>query len=95
MLIFPLKPEVFAEVRGSGLGVFEELVDGAGHEDLAIADEVAPIDDGEDLACIVVGDENADPFTFEVADHCFDVIDGDGVDIGKGFIEEQERGLDD
>jgi hypothetical protein len=34
----------------------------------------------------VVGDEDADPFVFEMADHVFDIIDGDRIDVGKWLI---------
>ncbi len=91
----PLQLEVFAEVGGARLGVFKELVDGAREENFAFADEVAAVDDGEDLAGVVVGDEDADPFAFEVADHRLDVVDGQGIDVGEGLIEQKQGGLDD
>jgi hypothetical protein len=75
--------------------VGEEFVDGAGEEHFALLNEVGAVDEAEDFAGVVVGDEYADPFGAEVADEVFEVLDGDGVDVGKGFVEEEEGGVGD
>ncbi len=41
----------------------------------------------------MVCNEDADASIFEVGDESFYVVDGDGVDSGKGFIEEYEEGI--
>jgi len=73
----------------------EELMDGPREEDFTVPDQIASIDDGEDLPGVMVGDEDADSAAFEVADHCLHIADGVRVDIGKRFIEQKEGGLDD
>lgn len=75
------------------MGVVDELVGGAGEEDAPFLDEVGAVDDGEDFAGVVVGDEDADLLVFEDADEVLDVGDGEGIDVGEGFVEEEERGL--
>ena len=90
-----LQSKVFAEVGRAGFRAFQELVDGAREQDLAVADEVTPVDDGENLAGVVIGDQHADPFALEMADHRLDVVDGEWIDVRKGLIEQEEGGLDD
>lgn len=90
-----LEAEVFAEIGAAGFGVVDEGFGGAREEDFAFLDKVGAVDDGEDFAGVVIGDENADLFLLEEADEVLDVGDGEGVDVGKGFVEEEERGLGD
>src|SRR6478736_592096 len=89
----PLKAshvEVLAEVELAGLGVVdEELARALGH-DLALADDVAAVDDAEGLADVVVGDEHADPALLELQDDLLNFGHGDRVDAGKRFVEEEE-----
>lgn len=64
----------------------EELVDGAGEEDLSLLNEIASIDNREDFSSVVVGDEDADLLFFEKRDEVFDVCDGERVDVGEWLI---------
>ena len=52
--------------------------------------DVCPIDDLERLAHIVVGDQDADPAVLEVRNQVADVADGDRVDAGQRFVEQDE-----
>ncbi len=56
-------------------------------------DQVGTVDNREDLTGIVVGDQDADLLLFEDADEVFDVGDSEGIDVRKGLVEEEERGL--
>ncbi len=73
--------------------IVEELLGSAREEDLSLLDEVGAVDDGEDLTGVVVGDEDANPLLLEKADERFEVGDGEGVDVGEGFVEKEKRGL--
>lgn len=75
--------------------VVDECVGGAGEEDGAVLDEVGAVDDGEDLAGIVVGDEDADVLLLEEADEVLDVGDGEGVNVGEGLVKEEKGWLSD
>ncbi len=87
--------EVFAEVNAAHFGVVAELVGGAGAEDFALVDDVGAVGDGERFADVVVGDEDADAAVFEIEDDLLQLQDLNGVDAGKGFVEEEEIGVDD
>lgn len=65
----------------------------AREEDAPFLDEIGTVDDRKDFAGIVIGDEDADLLLLEEADERFEVGDGEGVDVGEGFVEEEERGL--
>ena len=43
----------------------------------------------------MVGDEEGDAAIGEAADFGLEVFDGDGVDAGEGFVEEDESGVGD
>src|ERR1700719_2761802 len=83
--------EPVAEVDPAHLGIGEDFVRGALEEHLAGVDDRGPVDDVEGLAYIVVGDQNADPASPQIADYFADVGDRQGVDAGEGFVEEHER----
>ena len=51
------------------------------------------VDDFERLADIVIGDQDADALSRQIADHLTDVGDGQGVDAGEGFVQQHEAGL--
>ncbi len=90
-----LQTEIFAKIGAARLRVVDEGISGAGKEHLPFLDEIGAVDDGKNLAGVVVGDEDADLLLLEEADEVLDVGDGEGVDVGKGFVEEKERGLRD
>ena len=58
-------------------------------------DEVASVDDREDFAGVVVGDQDADLLLFQDPDEVLHIGDGDRIDVGKGLVEEEERGAGD
>jgi hypothetical protein len=66
----------------------------AGLEDFSFEEEVGAVGDGEGFVYVVVGDEDSDVAVFEVGDDVLYVFYGYGVDSGKGFIEEDELGVD-
>jgi hypothetical protein len=90
-----LKSEVFAEIGAPRLRIVDEIAGRAGKEHFSFLDQVGAGGDRKDLAGIVVGDKDADLFFFENTDEVFDISDGKGVDVGKGLVEEEKRGLGD
>ena len=85
--------EVFAEIDGADLFVVDQVVRLAGSEDGAVADDVGSVADAEGFAYVVVGNEYADAARFEEVDDFLDVDDGNGVDAGEGFVQEDEARL--
>lgn len=95
MDIRSLKNEVMPEVKAFGFFVVDELLGRARADDATFADDVAAVDDRENLAGVVVGDKDADILFGEDLDKVFDFLDGDRVDVGEGLVEEKEVGLGD
>ncbi len=85
--------EAFAEVAGDGLGVAEDFFGAAGDEDLAVADDVGAVGDGEGFAFAVVGEEDGNAAVAEAADDVLDAVNGHGVDAGEGFVEQDDFGV--
>ena len=61
-------------------------------EDLTFEEQIGPVGDGERLVDVVVGDQDADAALFEVLHDGLDVFDGNRIDAGEGFVEEEEAG---
>lgn len=59
-----LKLEIFSEVAAASFGMGDELVYGSREKDFALLDKVASVDDRENLAGVVIGDQDADLFLF-------------------------------
>ena len=85
--------EVFTEIDGADLFVVDQVVGLAGGEDSTVADDVGSVADAEGFAYVVVGNEYADAARFEEVDDFLDVDDGNGVDAGEGFVQEDEARL--
>ena len=86
-------PEAVAKIDFSGAFVADDLFRGAGKNDVALEHEVGPVADGQGLAHVMVGDEHADAPVLEAADEFLDVAHGNGVDTGKGLVEQDEERL--
>src|SRR5215831_15122500 len=90
-----LEREPLAQVDLPGHGVVGDLGGGAGHQDLAVVENVRAIGDGQGLAHVVVGDEDADAALAEPADDLLDVADRDRIDAGERLVEQEVLGRGD
>ena len=95
LVVSGLETKIFSKVRAASLWIVDELVGSAGEKDAPFLDKVGAVDNGEDLAGVMVGDKDADLLFFQDGDEVLDVGYGERVDIGEGFVEEEERGLGD
>ena len=86
--------EAAAEVFLAHDGIFGQLFGCALEEYLALEEEVGAVGDAQCLGGIVVGDEDAYVFLFELIDYVLYILDGDGIDSGKGLVEHDELGID-
>src|SRR5471032_1321935 len=59
-------------------------------DQLSIIDDIGSFADVQGLADVVVGDQYTDALGLEVMDDLFDIANGNRVDPGKGFIEQDE-----
>ena len=89
-----MEGKAFAEVDAAHFRVVAENVRRTSPEDLSFVDDVGTVCDRESLADIVVRDEHADTARFEVEDDLLQVEDGNRIDAGKGFVEQDEGRLD-
>src|ERR1700733_12509370 len=63
-------------------------------EDAAVVDDVGAIGYRERFAHVVVGDQHADAAGPQATDNFLQVENGDGIDAGKRFVEEDEGWID-
>src|SRR5271163_2960394 len=88
--------ESVAEIGLTDKRIVDEFAGGPVGEDFAVVDDDAAVADFEGALDVVVGDEDgfAERF-FKLTDFALEVFDGDGIDTGEGFVEEDERGVGD
>ena len=55
-----------------------------------MADDITSVGNGERLVDLVVGDEHGDSSFGEFADHLLHLFDGNRIDVGKRFVEQQD-----
>src|SRR6185295_14628625 len=79
-----------AEVDGARAVGRGELFGRALFEDLSGGEDVRPITDGERVADVVVGEEDAEATLFELSDLALQLVDVDRVDAGERLVEEHE-----
>ena len=86
--------EAVAQVLLAHHLVLRQLLGRALEEDFPLEQEVGAVGDAERLLHVVVGDEDADVLVLQFPDDLLDVLHGDGVDAGKGFVQHDELGVD-
>jgi hypothetical protein len=59
-------------------------------KDLAFNEQVGTVADGEGFRHVVVGNEDTDILVFEFGYNSLYVLNGNGVNTGKRFIEQDE-----
>ncbi len=92
-VIFSFQLKVAAQVETAYLFIFRQFFGCAMLEDLSIDQQVGAVADGEGFIYVVVGDEDTDVPVFEPGHHGLNIFYGDGVNTGKGLIQEDEFGV--
>jgi hypothetical protein len=59
-------------------------------ENLPVVNDVGPVDQAQGLPHAMIRDENADPTVGQMAHQLLNILDGDGVDACKRFVEQDE-----
>src|SRR3954466_15067352 len=80
--------ELFAQIKPTHVGIVDDVVAIAFHQDLAGIDDVGAISQRQSLAHIVVGDQNADAAGGEVADELLNVDHGFRIDTGERLVQQ-------
>ena len=60
---------------------------------VAAVDDVGPVDQPEGLANVVIGDQHADPATFQMPHQILYVADRDRIDAGERLVQQHEGRL--
>ncbi len=81
---------MFAQINLTDGFVVDDFIRGAGSKHGPFADDVGVIGNAQGFAHVVVGDEYADAALFEEADDLLDLQNGNRVDAGERFIEQDE-----
>jgi hypothetical protein len=81
--------EFLPEIDLPGDRIVGDLAGGSGDEDLAAVEDVRAVRDGQRLAHVVIGDEDADAPVAKARDDLLDVRDGDGVDARERLVQQQ------
>ena len=63
-------------------------------QDRSFIKQIGAVGDGEGLADIVVGDDDADVAVFEFGDDVLNILDGNRVNAGKGLVQQDELRVD-
>src|ERR1700735_3956004 len=85
--------ECLAQVHLTDLGVGKDLLGGAGSNHYATIHDVRPTADAEGFTHVMVGDQNADAASGQLANDALDVEHRKRIDAGKGLIEQDEARL--
>jgi hypothetical protein len=81
---------MFSEVDSADVGIATEVVRRPGREHFAVLDDVGAIGHAKGFAHLVVGYQDADPFTAQIADNSLDIYYGQGVNSGKRLVQEDK-----
>ena len=85
-----LQPEIFAQVILAHQLVVGGFHVGAGKNQASVGNDVGAIHNGKRRLRVVVGQEDAEAAFLEHVDQVLDVLDGDRVDAGERFVEQEE-----
>ena len=85
-----LQGKVLSKVGFAHFCVAEDMFCRAFGNNMAFTDNIGMLADIQCFTHIVVGDQHTNTFVPQVADNTFDVIDRDGVNPGKGLIQQNK-----
>src|SRR5712672_1235924 len=91
---FSHQREAFAQVHPTDFRIAGQLFGLAVAEDSAIVNDVSAIGYRERFAHVVIGDQDSDAAGPQAADNFLQVENGDGIDPGKRFVEQNEGWID-
>lgn len=85
--------EIFTQIDAAHVLVLDDLGRGAGHQHLALVQNIGAIDNFQCFPHVVIGDQHTDAAFFQVRDQMANVAHADRVNAGKGFVQQQELGI--
>ena len=88
-----LEDKARAKVLGADVFIGGKFLRSAGLQDNTLIQKVCAVSDGQGFTHIVVCDDDAYVAVLQFCDDVLDILHGDGVNAGKGFIQEDEFGV--
>src|SRR5882672_8192317 len=85
-----LQFEILTQVHLTNLRVGKNLIRRSGGEHRPLADDVGAAADSQCLADIMIGYQHADALVRQVFDYSLNFHDRQGIDAGKGFVQQDE-----
>ena len=81
---------MLSEVGFAYFFVAEDVIRGSFGNNMAFADDVGMLANIQCFADIMVGDQHTNTFISEVTNNVFDVVNRDGVNTSKRFVEQNK-----
>src|ERR1700692_249004 len=85
-----LQFEILAQVHLTNLRIGKNLIRRSGGEHRALTHDVCAAANPQDLADIMIGYEHADALVGQVLDYSLNIDNGQGVDTGERFVQQDE-----
>src|SRR5678815_5718682 len=86
--------EFFAQIDSPNLRIRCQVMRSSRTKEEAFINDVGSIGDGQSFTHIVIGDQYSDTTVAKAKDQMLNFVDGNGVDAGKGLIEQNKPWLD-
>src|SRR6267142_3236623 len=86
---------MFSEINPFDFCVITEFLRSAGSKNRSIIDDISAVSDLQGFSDIMIGNKDPDALAFQMVNNFLDLEHRDGVDAGKGFVEEDELRRDD
>src|ERR1700682_2659325 len=88
-----LQFEILAQVHLTNLRIGKNLIRRSGGEHRPLADDISARADTESFPDIMIGYEHADALVGQVLDYSLNIDNGQGVDTGKRFVQQDKPGI--
>src|SRR5690606_17016124 len=85
-----LEPEILTQIDSSHVLIIQNCPGLARRQHPPLAQNVRAVADFQRFPHVVVGDEHADAALLQMADQALDLDDGNGIDAGERFVEQDE-----
>ena len=86
--------EVLAQINLTGFGIVGNFFCIAFFNDFTLKEDVGAVHNAEGFSHVVVGNQNGEPVRFAEGSHnALNILHGNGVYAGKGFIEHEQFGI--
>ena len=82
--------EVFPKVYALHVFVLQDFCRRAVRDQVSLAHDIGAFTHGQRFADVMVGNQHAETAVTQMLNNAFDIDNGDGVNAGKGFIQQDK-----